>query len=142
MVEQTRANFNTATKKQLEFFSDFTVDFTPHPVTEELSRLTNENAVKRSIRNIIMTNKNERPFMPTFGGDLNKLLFEPMSPSTSINIQNAINDAIINFEPRAKLSNIEVIPDEVNNSYRVNIFFMVVNSKNPVGMTVFLQRVR
>lgn len=142
MAELTRANYNTATKKQQEFFSDFTVNLDMHPVTHELSRSTNEAAVKRSIRNILLTNRNERPFNPTFGSNISKLLFEPMLPSTADSLKQTISDSISEHEPRAKVSTIEVISDEYNQSYRVNIIFLIVNQKDPVGMTVNLYRVR
>lgn len=138
----TRTNFNTAIKKQQEFFSDFMTDLTVHPVTQELSRITNEAAVKRSLKNIVLTNRNERLFNPDFGGNINRLLFEPMGPATAEAIKHALNDTITTFEPRVKLSNIEVIPDEITQSYRVNIFFLIVNAKEPSGMTITLYRVR
>lgn len=138
----TRADFNTATKKQQEFWSDFTTDFGDHPVTHELLRLNNENAVKRSIRNLILTNKTERLFNPELGSNINRLLFEPMIPATAEALKHAINDTITSHEPRVRLSNIEVIPDEISQLYRVNIFFMVVNRADPMAMTVLLYRVR
>lgn len=138
----TRANYQTETKKRTERYSDVTTDLSMHPVTFELSKITNENAVKRSIKNIILTNKNERLFNNKFGGNITSLLFEQMSPSTSDSLKHAINDAIITNEPRAKVSNIEVIADEHTQTYRVNIYFMVVNSEQPTGLTIFLQRVR
>lgn len=138
----TRADINTARKEQTEFYSDLTVDLAHHPVTYELTRLTNENAVKRSIKNILLTNRGERLFNRDFGGDLTRLLFEPMSDMTAISIKQSILDSITTHEPRVRISDIEVIANEEQNSYRVNIYFMIVNQKNLVGMTVFLQRVR
>lgn len=138
----SRANLNTPNKKKLEYFSDFTTDLSAHPVTAELARLTNEQAVKRSIRNIILTNKRERLFDPEFGCDLSRLLFEPMTTSTSDSIKHTINDAIIKHEPRVRLSDIQVIADEMNHMYRVNIVFLILNAKEPTGMTVTLKRIR
>lgn len=142
MVSQTRANFNTANKKQDEFFSDFMVDLSVHPITNELNRNTNENAIKRSIRNILLTNHHERLFNPTFGGNLSKLLFEPMSVATADAIKHTINDTIIDNEPRVKLSNIEVFGDELNHSYRINLYFLIINSEKPSAMSITLYRVR
>lgn len=141
-MTQTRADFNTAKQKQAEYFSDLPVDMAIHPVTNELTRLTNEQAVKRSIRNIILTNKGERLFQPSFGGNIRALLFEPMNDMTSESLKHAINDAITNHEPRAKIHSIEVIPDDFNQLYRVNILFLIVNAKEPSGMTVSLYRIR
>lgn len=138
----TRADYKTPSQKQIDHYSDLTTDLSSHPITQELNRLRNENAIKRSIRNILLTNKNERLFSSGFGGNLIRMLFEPISIMTSESIKQNIYDAITKYEPRAKLHTIEVIPDEDNNLYRVNIIFLIVNQKDPVGLTVFLKRVR
>ena len=140
MAELTRANYNVASKKQEEYYSDFLTDFDMHPMTKELSRNTNINAVKRSVRNLILTNRNERLFNSNIGGNISRLLFEPMGVSTADSLKHAINDTLSEHEPRIKLSNIEVLPDPDNNLYRINIYFMIVNIRDPVGMTVALTR--
>lgn len=138
----TRADFKTARKQQTERYSDFSTNFDIHPVNFSLNRLTNENAIKRSIKNILLTNKNERLFNSNFGGNLTALLFEPMGQITVDSMRKSIYDTISNYEPRVKLSEIEIIPNEENQSYRVNIYFMIVNQKDPVGMTIVLRRIR
>lgn len=139
---QTRSDFNTPKKQQREYWSDFNTNLDVHPVTMELSRLTNDQAVKRSLKNIILTNKTERLFNPGFGGNIHRLLFEPMNEHTSESIKHAINDVILEYEPRVKLESIEVIPNEQHNLYRINIFFMIVNQESMSAMTVLLYRVR
>lgn len=66
----------TATSKKIEYYSDFSTDFDIHPGKKDLTRVTNEDAVKRSIRNLIITNTGERLFQPALGADLSRLLFE------------------------------------------------------------------
>lgn len=138
----SRADQRTARTVQRELFSDLTVDLSVHPMTHELSRSLNENAVKRSVRNIVMTDFNERPFQPKLGCGVRRLLFEPMSSATSESIKHAIVDAITAYEPRVKLSEVRVVADELSQVYRVDIVFLIVNYHDPVGMTITLERIR
>lgn len=138
----TRSNLQTPIKKQKELYSDFLTDFTVHPITQELSRAVNEQAVKRSIRNIVLTYKGERLFNPDLGSDITKLLFEPFSNQTAEAIRTAVVDAINSFEPRVRIVSVDVIPDEINDSYKVNIVFIILNIKEPANLVLILDRVR
>lgn len=124
-------------------FSDVNVTFTPHPVTGKLPVLKNAEAVKRAVRNLILTNYYERPYEPTFGGNIRALLFENADdPLLSNLIENQIENAIASYEPRAKVLGIDVrvLPDQ--NGIAIKITFQVVNQRFPVELDVEIQRVR
>lgn len=123
-------------------YSDFYNDFDPHPVSGDLLRLTNENAVKRSIRNLLTTGKGERPYRPDIGSGLNRLLFEPISPVTEQLLVESIEETINHHEPRASLKYINVDANPDSNSYIATIVFSLVNIIEPITLSVILQRIR
>lgn len=123
-------------------FTDFTDNFDQHPGTGDLARLTNENAVKRSIRNLLMTNFYEAPFNPQKGSGIRALLFENITPVTELLLHDAIVETIENFEPRC--NNLKVVvsgsPDE--NAYTVTMTFSIINNPQPASIELVLARVR
>jgi phage baseplate assembly protein W len=123
-------------------YSDIPTDLTVHPVKEDLVLLTNEQAVKRSIRNLLLTDPYERFFNPTLGSGIRSLLFENISQDTEFILQEKIRETIINYEPRANLYSVGVKILEDDNSYAVNIIFSLVNSLTPVTLDLILRRVR
>ena len=122
--------------------SDFHKDLTIVPGKEDISRKLNENAIKESIRNIILTNKGERPFQPTLGCDLNKLLFEGATPQTFDLIKKVVRNAIETYEPRCELLGVDVLGDIDSNQVYVTILFRIINTDNPVSFNVLLDRTR
>jgi len=123
-------------------WSDLDLDFQAHPVTKDIVTKTDVEAVKRSIRNLILTNRYERPFQPQIDGGVTRHLFELSSPMTKSNIQGAVKNAISNFEPRASVISVLVGGDASKNGYDVTINFRVVNQPDPVTIELFLERLR
>ena len=142
MAVQTRADNYTQTSRQQELYSDFLNDLNPHPQARDIVRYVNENAVKRAIRNLIMTNPGERLFQPDFGGGINTFLFEPMDGITATNIQQQIWQTITNHEPRCKLISVDVTPRTDIDAYVVSVQFMVINNQAVQQTTITLYRVR
>ena len=100
-------------------------------------------AVKRSIRNLVLTNTYEKPFHPEISSGVRGMLFELMTPITAIILSKKIEDVIINFEPRARLISVTSLPDLDRNLYEVSIEFYVVNAPTElVDLTIFLERLR
>jgi phage baseplate assembly protein W len=132
----------TETGKQETRYSDFLTDLTPHPNTKDLVKNTNVDAVKRSIRNLIQTNRYERLMRPNLGSGVRKILFEPITPASTDMLKQYVTETIGNFEPRAKVLNVDVFTDTNNLAYTINIYFYVINIADPVSMTVTLYRVR
>jgi phage baseplate assembly protein W len=137
----SRADKFTQTQKQ-EYFSDFLNNFDNHPVNNTLARAINENSVKQSIRNLILTNFGERLYQPTIGSDITKALFEPNDVVTAENITFFIKNTIKQNEPRAILLEVNVYPNPDRNLFDVNLVFSLINNNIPVSLNVILKRVR
>lgn len=110
--------------------------------TKDIALINNEDAVKQSIINILLTNVGERVYNPTFGSEINKLLFENVTPQTTATLISLIKSAIDNFEPRAKVIDVVASPLPDNNAYTVSIVFSVINKTEPVYLEFLLNRVR
>ena len=137
--DATQTNNSTRSNR---IYSDLNLNFTKNPATKDVARLTDVEAVKRSVRNLILTNQFERPFHPEIGSSVRALLFENVTPLNAILLEDRIREVIINFEERAELTNVRVIDDADRNGYRVIINFQVLNSVENVSITEFLQRLR
>ena len=127
--------------KQL-VYKDINMSFAKHPVTGNVSVLRNNEAVKRAVRNLILTNFYERPYNPLFGGNIRAMLFENITPLTEHSIYTAIKRAIENWEPRVEINDIRVQSDPDNNGVNVTIVFTVINQLDPVKLDVFVERTR
>ena len=124
-------------------YKDLNLNFEPNPVTGDIDILTEEDAVKRSIRNLILTNNYERFFQPKIGSGIRNFLFENyLGPITEEKIKTSVESVITTFEPRADLIDVEVDYIETDDSFRVNIIFNIISLLEPVSVTVFLERVR
>lgn len=141
------ANVNIADKfttveKKTELFSDFGIDLQAHPAKKDLIRYTNENAIKRSIQNILLTNYHERIYKPYLGANLRQLLFEPATPDTLSSIRNYIITAVSKFEPRANILSVTVSLSQDEHQVYVSMTFSIVNTTAPVTINFILNRVR
>ena len=111
--------------------------------SNDLNKVTDVEAVKRSVRNLILHNTYEKPFHPEIGGNVRGLLFENMTPMTSNVIARKIQDTIENHEPRARLVGVRAEPDRVENGYKVSVYFYIVNAPTElVQLDSFLERLR
>lgn len=131
-----------AMNRDSQSYSDFLTDLNPHPVSGDIVKYVNENAVVRSIRNLLMTNRFERLYQPTIGTDIRKMLFEPIGDVTAQMISVFVEKTITNFEPRAKVIKVEVIGDEEKHRYIVNLVIMVINKQDPISFNITLDRIR
>ena len=136
------ATSTNKSKKSVRTFKDLDLDFTRNIVTNDVVKIEDVNAVKRSVRNLIQTNHFERPFHPELGGNVRALLFEPMTPLTALNLQRKVEEVLNNFEPRAKITQILADPDIDRNAYRLEIKFYVIGIQNPITVETFLERLR
>lgn len=131
-----------SSERQSRTWKDINLNFSRNPVTNDITKLSGTEAVKRSVRNLIQTNHYEKPFHPEIGSGIRDLLFEPATPLTEIFLAKKIEETLVTFEPRVRLIavNVNANPDE--NSYRVWIEFYVVNHPTPVIIDTFLERLR
>ena len=103
-------NLLTPLKKKLSIYSDLRKDMEVNPITNDLALKTDEESVKESLKNLILTNKGERLFQPNLGSDVVKSLFDNMTPASIKVLETSIKSTINNYEPRASVLNVEVLP--------------------------------
>jgi len=123
-------------------YTDLDLDFTRNPVSGDISVRNDAQAIIGSIKNIINTMTGEKKFQPNFGGNIRRLLFEPIDSITTLKIEDGLKRAILEFEPRAILQTVEVIPSPDELSYNATIIFRIRNQPRPVTTVIKLQRVR
>lgn len=123
-------------------FSDLGITMTAHPVTGSITVKKNADAVVGALKNIILTNRFERPYDPLFGADIRSRLFENFDPIEQVNIEEDIKMAITNHEPRATVSEVQVVASPNSNKVQVGITFYVVNEVQPVTVGLEIERTR
>lgn len=119
-------------------FKDINLSFQRHPITKDVTVLKNENAIKRSVRNIVNTIPRERFFNPTLGSDVRSSLFNFVDYGTASVIQKQIQIAIENFEPRVDNLQVNVFPRPDSNEFEVNVIFDIIGQQFPTQEFTFL----
>ena len=114
-------------KRSSRVYKDLNLNFSTNPVTQDVTNVTDVNAVKRSVRNLLLTNHYDRPFHPEIGSNIQALLFENFGPITGNQLTRTIEEMIANFEPRARVESVECYPVPDTNTYDVRIYFYVEN---------------
>jgi len=123
-------------------YSDLDLDFLRHPTTSDVSIKTGNEAIKRSIRNLVFTNFYDRPFRSYIGGHVRKLLFDNIDSFTPQHIEDSILSTINNFEPRVKDVVVRVSADFDRNGFNVELQYVIKNREEPVITSIFLERIR
>lgn len=123
-------------------FSDLDLNFTAHPVTGDVSRRYDDNAIKASLKNLILTGNHERPFHSEIGTPIKRLMFEPFTPLVATAIERAVYDVVNSFEPRVNLDNVTVLDDSDRNAITITITYRVMNTQRPATLDISLERTR
>ena len=124
-------------------YADLDLFFGKKSSNSDIRQVTDAQAVKRSLRNLVQLNTYEKPFHPEIAGGVRELLFEPMSPLVAVVIARKIEDVITNFEPRARLVSVRAFPDLDRNAYEVSVEFYIVNAPTElVDFSIMLERLR
>ncbi len=124
-------------------YKDLDLFFAKKSGSKDIRKVTDIQAVKRSVRNLVLLNHYEKPFHPEIGSGIRDMLFENMSTMTAIILARKIEDVIENFEPRVRLISVRADPNLDRNEYEVTIEFFVVNTPTElVDLTVFLEVLR
>ena len=124
-------------------YKDLDLFFAKKSGSKDIRKVTDIQAVKRSVRNLVLLNHYEKPFHPEIGSGIRDMLFENMTPITAVVLARKVEDVIENFEPRARLIGVRALPNLDRNEYEVTIEFFVVNTPTElVDMTVFLEVLR
>ena len=137
--DATQTNESTRSSR---IYKDLNLSFQMNTATKDVLKLTDVEAVKRSVRNLINTNHYERPFHPELGSDIRAMLFEPMTPLTALNLQRKVAEVLNNFEPRINLQQVLASPNIDANSYNLRIMFYVVGVAGDVTVETMLERLR
>ena len=142
MSAYTDAQANNDITRNVKQYRDLDLFFS-RKSNKDVNKVTDIEAVKRSVRNLVLLNSYEKPFHPEIAGDVRALLFENMTPLTSAVIARKVQDVIENFEPRARLTGVNVTPDFDRNLYEVSVYFYVVNAPTElVVVDTLLERLR
>jgi phage baseplate assembly protein W len=137
--DATQTNESTRSSK---IYKDLNLGFEQNTATKDIQKITDIEAVKRSVRNLINTNHYEKPFHPEIGSNLRAMLFELMTPQMNHVISKQIENLINNYEPRCRLVQVFTQPRIDRNGYSVQISFRVQNHPNEVIVESFLERLR
>ena len=129
-------------KRSSRIYKDLNLGFQKNTATKDIQKLTDVEAVKRSVRNLIHTNHYEKPFHPEIGSNLRAMLFENITPQMNHIISKNIELLIRNYEPRCRLVQVNTQPMFDRNGYACQISFYVVNYPEPVEVESFLERLR
>ena len=119
---------------------DLDLDFTAHPVTKDIVLKKDVEAVKRSVRNLILTNPHERPFHPEIGSHIYSHLVENITVDTTVSIRTTIEDVINTYEPRVILLDVRVDGNPDQNLYDITIVFRLINEPDPITVEFFIER--
>jgi|TARA_R110000822_G_scaffold265960_1_gene389825 phage baseplate assembly protein W len=112
-------------------FKDISMTFQSNPLTSDLIALKNENAIARSIRNIVFTIPGEKFFNESFGSNINRSLFDNIDELSALIIKDQITESIENFEPRVDTVKVVTSPDFDNNSFDVVLTYEIIGADIP-----------
>ena len=150
-AEQVNTGYNDAqgvnnSPRSTYIYKDLSLYFTPNPVSGDVTMVTDVQDIKRSVRNLVLTNRFEKPFHPEVASHVRDLLFEPFSPVTINLLRNRIETVLENYEPRVTLTEVEVEDPDFqkmdNNELNVRIHFTLKNDPEIQTVDVLLERVR
>lgn len=123
-------------------FTDIDLNFDAHPITKDIVRKRDENAIAQSIKTLLLTSFYERPFNPDLGSNLKKILFEPIDNVTTSLIQDTIFQTLKNYESRISIEQVVAVPNFDRDQYDVTITFFIRNVIEPITISFFLERIR
>lgn len=132
----------TARQKKFTVFTDFKMDLEQSPISKDLTLNKNEDAVKESIKNLILTDRGERLMQPNVGGNIKAMLFENITPAVLKLIEEQIRTTIKLHEPRATLIDVIVSSNIDDNAVNVKIVFIISTNAQPISLSLILERTR
>ena len=141
-VSQIDATVTNNSKRSNRIYKDLNMSFTKNPATKDVARLFDVQAIKRAVKNIILTNKYERPFNPDFGCNLRGFLFENITEPLLVIIKDRVAMAIEKYEPRVSVEDVVVKNDIDKNGINIQVSFLINGVEAPITVSTFLQRVR
>jgi len=128
--------------RNTRIFSDLDLNFTAHPVNGDITRRFDEDAIKQSVKNLLLTRNYERPFHSEIGSPVRQLLFDLPGPMFNVMLQRAVIDVITNFEPRVSIIDVRVDDYSDANEVYITLEFKIVNTERPLTLDLALERTR
>lgn len=128
--------------KKARIFSDLALPFMANPSTGDIVKLFDVDAIKASVKNLVLTRNFERPFQSDVGSQVKNLLFEPFVPMTGLLLKRSITELITKYEPRVIVNDVQVLDDSDNNILRIGIIFTIANTTQPITLSIVLERSR
>jgi phage baseplate assembly protein W len=125
-----------------QIFKDLDLAFASHPNTKDLAKKTNAEAIKQSLKTLLLTQYYERPFHSEIGSPVRSLLFELATPLLQQSIQRSIIDTIQNFEPRVSVEDVYVFVKDDNNDVLITVTFTIVGLETLEQLELTLERTR
>jgi len=136
------ASTTNKSKRSNRIYADLNLSFTKNPATKDVARIFDVQAIKRAVKNIILTNKYERAFNSDFGCNLRGFLFENITEPLLVIIKDRVAMAIEKYEPRVSVEDVVVKEDIDKNGINIMVSFLINGTEAPVSVSTFLQRVR
>ena len=136
------ATTTNKSKRSNRIYSDLNLSFTKNPATKDVAKLFDVQAIKRAVKNIILTNRYERPFNSDFGCNLRGFLFENLTDPMVVIIKDRVAMAIEKYEPRVSVEDVIVKNSSDPNGINIQVSFLINGVEAPVTVSTFLQRVR
>lgn len=135
-------NLITQRTKKISIYADFKKDLEISPVSDDLTLFKDEDAVKESIKNLLLTDRGERLMQPNIGGNIRAMLFENITPGVLTMIEDQVRTTIDLYEPRAEIIDVIVTSNIDDNVVKIQVQFYIRNSQQPISVDVFLERTR
>jgi len=143
MVQYYDAQSKNNNKRSGRIYTDLDLFFDKKSSDSDINVVNDIQAVKRSVRNLVLLNAYEKPFHPEIASGVRGMLFELMTPVTAVILAKQVEDVITNFEPRVRLVSVRSLPNLDKNAYEISIEFYVVNAPTElVDLTLLLERLR
>jgi len=136
------AESKTKLSSETPAYKDIPLSFNAHPITGNVKILKGVDAVKQSVKNIVLTNFYERPYQPELGGDIISQLFENFDTLTAYNLSRNVRQALENYEPRVEVLDVFVEPRHDENNLLITIMFKLFNSIQPINVDILIERIR
>ena len=139
----TDAQTTNDSDRQVKAFVDLDIFFLKRNTTKDVRKVSNVLAIKRAVKSLVLTNRYEKPFHPEISSGIRDMLFENMTPLTSIILSKKVEEVIVNFEPRVRLTGVKVSPNLDLNTYEITIEFFINNAPTVLQtVDMFLERIR
>jgi len=132
----------TAKAKKINIYSDFKKNLEVSPISDDLTLFKDEDAVKESIKNLLLTDRGERLMQPNIGGNIRAMLFENITPGVMTLIEDQVRTCIDLYEPRAEVIDVVVTSNIDDNVVKIKVQFYIRNNQQPISVDVFLERTR